>query len=96
MVQLTKKQFENRLLFLQKLYYGGYITEAEKEALGRPVKDDNAIWCNCKTTVEGRNVEVATNYRKLITVDNDFMVFEDDNGNIKCVIRSEVKQNDES
>lgn len=51
MVALTKKQFENRLLFLQKLYYGGYITKAEREL---PV----------------------------IVVDNEFMVFEDKNGNI--------------
>ena len=87
MVKLTKKQFENRLLFLQKLYYGGYITEAEKEDLGHPITsfDGNNLWCHNITSIEHRHIIITTNYKGLgqIVVEDEFMVFEDENGNLK-------------
>lgn len=98
MIALTKKRFENRLLFLQKLYYNGYITEAEREDLVHPITQNDILWCNNITTAECRRV--VTYYRcsggsrelPVIEVDNEFIVFEDNNGNLKYdILEDKIK-----
>jgi hypothetical protein len=87
MVALTKKQFENRLLFLQKLYYGGYITEAEKKDFEYHITKDDILWCKNHTTSDNRSVVIDTDDKlHQIIVEDEFMVFEDENGNLKCYI----------
>lgn len=89
MVALTKKHFRNRLVFLQKLYYSGYITEAEEKDLMRPITTEgNTLWCNNITSAECRRVVIITNYKGLcqIVVDSDFRVSEDNDRNLKCEI----------
>lgn len=92
MIKLTKKKFNDRIVFLQKLYYAGYITVAERNDLIASKVEDGFLLCNYGTTAEGRYIIVGVRYNKMnkeihqLIVENDFVVSEDNYGELRCNI----------